>query len=205
MPAAAALKVSRLQPLGLPGQVAVNVDAITEHERDARRPLCCVEALREQLGEGPCLDVELAVEFLRHLQVDCRCNVGCCQPFDVATISCMMPRSLKIVLALSIAALALAGYALAGGGPPGDQHGTTVTVTAPGTTAPTQTVTAPDATSSSSSSSSSGSTVIVVVTVPPATHERHVVVKVRRKVVRVRRYCTRQRHGWRCTPYRPWP
>jgi hypothetical protein len=41
------------------------------------------------------------------------------------------------------------------------------------------------------------------VNVPPATVVRQIVVKVPPKIVRVRRYCTRQRHGWRCTPKRP--
>jgi hypothetical protein len=116
------------------------------------------------------------------------------------------PRSLKLVLLLSLAALCLAGYAFAGPPPwAGNPHGDSpsVTVTAPAAS-PTQTVTiAAPAASSSSSSATSSSTSTVVVNVPASMVERTVVVKVQRKIVRVRRYCTRQRHGWRCTAIRP--
>jgi hypothetical protein len=61
------------------------------------------------------------------------------------------------------------------------------------------TIAAPSSSSSSSSTSSASASETVTVIVPPS--KVATIVKV--KVKNVRRYCTMQRHGWRCIGHPP--
>lgn len=101
--------------------------------------------------------------------------------------------------------LALAGVEIAGivataavSAPPPWAHNhpatSTATVTQPGVTQTSTTITVPAPVMNVAPP-------VVTVIVPPSTQPTRVVVKT--KIKRVRRYCTRQRHGWRCTARRP--
>jgi hypothetical protein len=75
----------------------------------------------------------------------------------------------------------------------------TVTVAAPAAAPPqVQTVTVNAPTTSSTSSAAGGSATVTIIV--PASTVRTIV---RVKVKKLRRYCTMQRHGWRCTGHPP--
>lgn len=112
-----------------------------------------------------------------------------------------------------IAALAAAmtlGYAAVGLADPGHGRGdphrsSTATVTLPAATS-TQTVTvqqpaAPAGSSTSSATASAAAPAITVVVQPGQVVVTRTITKVVQ--VKLRRWCTRQRHGWVCTSRRP--
>jgi hypothetical protein len=121
---------------------------------------------------------------------------------------------LKKLAALFVIALVGTGAASAVADNPhppgcnGDPHRcATETITVPGptqiVTLPAVTVPGPSASVPPIAGSSSSSSTVTVVTIAVPSAGKTVFYSVKVKVKKIRRYCTMQRHGWRCTGHPP--